>query len=79
MDTNPNPVSATAALPHSPSPRPRAAPSYFHILAKPTGAICNLDCKYCFFLSKELLYPDLERVQLFLLNIRRTHQALSHL
>jgi uncharacterized protein len=30
----------------------------FHLLAKPTGAICNLDCKYCFFLSKEKLYPD---------------------
>lgn len=30
----------------------------FHLLAKPTGAICNLDCSYCFFLSKERLYPD---------------------
>jgi uncharacterized protein len=30
----------------------------FHLLAKPTGAQCNLDCDYCFFLSKELLYPD---------------------
>jgi uncharacterized protein len=29
----------------------------FHLLAKPTGAICNLDCAYCFFLSKEDLYP----------------------
>jgi uncharacterized protein len=29
----------------------------FHLLAKPTGAICNLDCKYCFFLDKEALYP----------------------
>jgi uncharacterized protein len=29
----------------------------FHLLAKPTGAVCNLDCDYCFFLSKELLYP----------------------
>lgn len=29
----------------------------FHLLAKPTGAVCNLDCKYCFFLSKEMLYP----------------------
>jgi len=29
----------------------------FHLLAKPTGAIGNLDCAYCFFLSKELLYP----------------------
>ena len=28
-----------------------------HVLAKPTGAICNLDCQYCFFLSKEALYP----------------------
>ncbi len=26
-------------------------------MAKPTGAICNLDCDYCFFLSKEELYP----------------------
>jgi uncharacterized protein len=31
--------------------------SGLHVLAKPTGAICNLDCKYCFFLSKEMLYP----------------------
>ncbi len=27
------------------------------MLAKPTGPICNLDCEYCFFLSKEALYP----------------------
>jgi sulfatase maturation enzyme AslB (radical SAM superfamily) len=33
-------------------------PSTFHVLTKPTGAICNLDCKYCFFLSKEELYPN---------------------
>jgi uncharacterized protein len=33
------------------------APESFHLLAKPTGAVCNLDCAYCFFLSKELLYP----------------------
>src|SRR5579859_7047262 len=32
-------------------------PGAFHVLAKPTGAVCNLDCEYCFFLSKELLYP----------------------
>jgi uncharacterized protein len=35
---------------------PRNAPPAFHVLIKPTGAICNLDCKYCFFLSKEMLY-----------------------
>jgi uncharacterized protein len=34
-----------------------ALSSGVHVLAKPTGAICNLDCKYCFFLSKEMLYP----------------------
>jgi uncharacterized protein len=34
-----------------PTPRP------FHLLAKPTGAACNLDCSYCFFLSKAQLYP----------------------
>jgi len=34
------------------------APPEFHLLAKPTGAQCNLDCDYCFFLSKEMLYPD---------------------
>src|ERR1700690_4109764 len=33
------------------------APRAFHLLAKPTGAVCNLDCSYCFFLSKEMLYP----------------------
>lgn len=37
---------------------PRNTPSYFHVLAKPTGAICNLDCKYCFFRSKDSLDPD---------------------
>jgi uncharacterized protein len=37
---------------------PTNTPRAFHLLAKPTGATCNLDCKYCFFLSKELLYPD---------------------
>jgi uncharacterized protein len=36
---------------------PPGAPPAFHLLAKPTGAICNLDCTYCFFLSKEMLYP----------------------
>ncbi|OKH39764.1 anaerobic sulfatase maturase [[Phormidium ambiguum] IAM M-71] len=36
---------------------PKNAPPAFHLLAKPTGAICNLDCQYCFFLAKEQLYP----------------------
>jgi len=27
-------------------------------MLKPRGAICNLDCAYCYFLFKEKLYPD---------------------
>jgi uncharacterized protein len=34
------------------------APPRFHLLAKPSGSTCNIDCKYCFFLSKEALYPN---------------------
>ena len=34
------------------SPRPG-----FHVMVKPTGPICNLDCRYCFYLEKERLYP----------------------
>src|SRR5438477_6517282 len=30
----------------------------FHIMTKPIGPICNLDCKYCFYLEKEKLYPQ---------------------
>jgi uncharacterized protein len=33
------------------------AHSPFHIMTKPIGPICNLDCKYCFYLEKEKLYP----------------------
>src|SRR5437016_8423546 len=29
----------------------------FQVMAKPTGALCNLDCSYCFYLEKEKLYP----------------------
>ena len=35
----------------------QGGPPAYHVLAKPTGPICNLDCEYCFFLSKEMLYP----------------------
>ncbi len=30
----------------------------FHVMIKPIGPICNLDCKYCFYLEKEKLYPE---------------------
>jgi uncharacterized protein len=38
-----------------------ASATNFHVLAKPIGPICNLDCKYCFYLEKEALYPQVEK------------------
>jgi len=32
-----------------------------HLMAKPIGPLCNLDCSYCFYLEKENLYPDRTR------------------
>jgi uncharacterized protein len=29
----------------------------FHVMTKPIGPRCNLDCHYCFYLRKEGLYP----------------------
>ena len=37
---------------------PIQSPPCFHLLAKPSGSTCNIDCAYCFFLSKEALYPN---------------------
>ncbi len=33
-------------------------PRAFHVMTKPIGPICNLDCEYCFYLDKEKLYPE---------------------
>ena len=60
---------------------PKNAPPAFHLLAKPTGAICNLDCKYCFFLSKEMLYPGShfrmadEMLEAYIRQLLEAHQA----
>jgi uncharacterized protein len=29
-----------------------------HVMAKPTGPICNLDCEYCFYTEKAALFPN---------------------
>ena len=29
----------------------------FHLMAKPIGPVCNLDCAYCYYLHKDGLYP----------------------
>lgn len=40
------------------SPAATLAPARpIHVMTKPRGAICNLDCAYCYFLKKEELYP----------------------
>jgi len=49
-------LSELSKAPSAPLVRPANAPPAFHLLAKPRGAICNLDCKYCFYLAKEELY-----------------------
>jgi len=36
----------------------------FHVLTKPVGAICNLDCKYCYYLEKEKLYGSKEKFRM---------------
>jgi uncharacterized protein len=33
----------------------------FHVMTKPIGPICNIDCSYCFYLEKEKLYQDERR------------------
>jgi uncharacterized protein len=30
----------------------------FHVMTKPIGPRCNIDCAYCYYLEKEELYPD---------------------
>ena len=36
-----------------------------HIMAKPIGPICNLDCSYCFYLEKDALYPQKQHADQF--------------
>lgn len=50
-------IETAAASPPMPVRSPEMAPG-FHLMAKPSGSTCNIDCSYCFFLSKEALYPN---------------------
>lgn len=40
-----------------------AIPAY-HVMTKPIGPICNLDCTYCFYLEKEKLFPSNENFRM---------------
>jgi len=36
----------------------------YHIMAKPGGPICNLDCSYCYYLDKTELYPGKKKFRM---------------
>lgn len=36
----------------------------FQVFVKPIGPLCNLDCRYCYYLKKERLYPEGETFQM---------------
>lgn len=42
--------------PRQPGAGQIAAQAPFHLMTKPVGSKCNLDCSYCFYLEKERLY-----------------------
>lgn len=37
--------------------RDYSGPPAFEVIAKPTGPLCNLECRYCYYLGKQELYP----------------------
>lgn len=43
---------------------PHDRPIPFHVMSKPGGPRCNLDCTYCFYLDKELLFPPAQRFRM---------------
>ena len=65
---------ATSAESHcDPALTVRDAAAAFHLLAG-RWAVCNLDCAYCFFLSKEMLNPGSRfRMAEELLDMHSTH------
>ncbi|RPJ50708.1 MAG: anaerobic sulfatase maturase [Chloroflexi bacterium] len=59
----------------------KPTPPRIHVLAKPSGATCNLACSYCFFLDKELLYPGSkfrmseETLEAYIKQLIETHRS----
>jgi uncharacterized protein len=43
------------------SPHFETPPLGLHVVAKPVGPACNLDCEYCFYLEKQALFAAHER------------------
>ncbi len=48
----------------SPAPRAPGSTRSYHAMIKPVGAICNIDCTYCFYLHKEELLGSHSKFQI---------------
>jgi len=48
----------------APAPASADTPQGIHLMAKPVGPLCNLDCSYCFYLEKEAFFPRKERFRM---------------
>ncbi len=46
---------------HPIGPASQRAHRPFHIMAKPSGPGCNMDCSYCFYTPKEEFYPGAKK------------------
>ncbi len=44
--------------------RNRNTPQGIHIVAKPIGPVCNLNCEYCFYLEKQALFGAHEKYRM---------------
>lgn len=71
----------TAAKTYKPLPMLADGPPGFHLLSKPSGSTCNINCTYCFFLSKEALYPNdksrmsVETLEVYIRQLLESHKA----
>ncbi len=43
---------------------PESTPHGLHVVAKPIGPVCNLDCEYCFYLEKQALFDAGEQYRM---------------
>ena len=48
----------------SPAPRLPGSTRSYHAMIKPVGAICNIDCTYCYYLHKEELLGSTSKFQI---------------
>jgi serine-type anaerobic sulfatase-maturating enzyme len=48
----------------TPFPRQQGATRSYHAMVKPVGAICNIDCTYCYYLHKEELLGSKSKFQI---------------